>query len=198
MWCNMPFSKMVLLILLCRAVGVTHIVESGRMGGLALVHYARFGFLVTSVEKFPLPHVTSGVRTALPTASLYDGDGAELVPRLVRRLAAEPTEARVAVILDGPKGRQARNLSWALREHASLVVLDDDDITRRGGAFQEAWPHATVRSNSRTWRQLLPLTRDREALTAPPNPKGAFDFDAKVYIQENDVASILLGDRALQ
>ena len=33
LWSNMPFGKSVALLALARALGVTHIVESGRMGG---------------------------------------------------------------------------------------------------------------------------------------------------------------------
>lgn len=60
-WGNMPFSKQVLIILVARGLGVSHIVESGRMGGMSLTHYHHFGFKLVSIE------VRNGVHHWVPS-----------------------------------------------------------------------------------------------------------------------------------
>ena len=50
LWGNMPFGKSVAVVQLARTLKVTHIIESGRMGGMSLTHYSHFGFGLVSVE----------------------------------------------------------------------------------------------------------------------------------------------------
>ena len=57
LWSNMAFGKLSFVLLLARALKLTHVVESGRMGGLSLAHYHHFGFELVSIDMYPTePH----------------------------------------------------------------------------------------------------------------------------------------------
>jgi hypothetical protein len=81
-WGNMPFGKSIEIILLARAVGATHIVESGRMGGMSLTHYDHFNFSLSSVEFRPIQHVETSMRSLYPKMRLLNGDGTFVVQSL--------------------------------------------------------------------------------------------------------------------
>ena len=114
LWGNMPFGKSAAIISLALALNVTHIVESGRMGGLSLLHYHQFGFELVSIESNPIPEVSAALRQLVPGITLLDGDGTKLVPQAVQQLARRRYSygsARIAVVIDGPKGRPALKLA---------------------------------------------------------------------------------------
>eukprot|EP00966_Prymnesium_polylepis_P312302 7216415-Prymnesium_polylepis.1 len=78
----MPFGKLAAIVELAFALNITHIVESGRMGGLSLLHYHHFGFQLVSIERNPLANVSKALQRAVPGIVLLDGDGTKLVPEV--------------------------------------------------------------------------------------------------------------------
>merc|ERR1719198_1555347 len=110
LYTHMSPVKLLAVIATARAAGVTHIVEEGREGGLSALIYALHGFNVTSVEFLPIEEVSQGLQQhsqKQPTQkiALLDGDGSNLVPKVVPSLVKEG--AKVAVIFDGEKRFQA-------------------------------------------------------------------------------------------
>eukprot|EP00310_Coccolithus_braarudii_P013137 CAMPEP_0183350346 /NCGR_PEP_ID=MMETSP0164_2-20130417/18442_1 /TAXON_ID=221442 /ORGANISM="Coccolithus pelagicus ssp braarudi, Strain PLY182g" /LENGTH=316 /DNA_ID=CAMNT_0025522245 /DNA_START=40 /DNA_END=990 /DNA_ORIENTATION=+ len=185
LWGNMPFSKSIEIILAARNLGVTHIIESGRMGGLSLVHYAHFGFNLTSIEMLPVAHVEASLRALQPHTTILNGDGMTLVPEALSRIRKDIPGAKVAVIIDGPKEAMAIALAKKLLHDTVLVVLDDQGVVENMGV-----PSCT--SNSKSWRYHFPMNKDRMALKRPPNPP-SYARDARFYFRENDIATFLLG-----
>ena len=55
-WSNMPFSKSIAIVVLARMLGVTHLVESGRMGGMQLLNYHRLLCDLSAHQHRALPH----------------------------------------------------------------------------------------------------------------------------------------------
>ena len=197
LWGNMAFGKLLLIILLARAVGATHLIESGRMGGMSLMHYSHFGFNLTSVELLPVRHVEETLRRMLPAVRLRDGSGMELVPAAIAEIYASDPAARIAVVIDGPKDALAEELARRIRNSTTLIIIDDMKLA---AAFRAAWPHATAEVSDPGWQRAFPLRRDAAAITRPPNPHGAFEFEAKTNLRSRrahqiDRASVLLGAR---
>ena len=218
LWGNMPFSKQLAFVLLARALGVTHIVESGRMGGISLLHYRRLGFRnLTSVELSPAiaPKVAEALRAAVPGIALLDGDGAQLVPQAVAAILRAEPAARVACILDGPKGAAAVRLARQLAASTALLALDDQAY---GGAW--GWGGGLrFFSNSTLWRAALPIEREgalvepwaRSLYAAPPrvdpaplSPRAPSPIHPRSTgcppacpFSPKDVSTLLLGDRSL-
>ena len=191
LWGNMAFSKSIFILLLARALGVTHVVESGRMGGMSLVHYAHFGLRVHSIEFHPLESVKQALRRAIPSATIDDGDGTTLVPAAIANIHRDDPHARILCIIDGPKGSLALQLARKIRNDVAMIVLDDQGLSQ---TFREEWPFATAQSNDKSWRALFPMKRDLLNVTRPPNP-AAFvrKMQVGLYFQESDVATALLG-----
>ena len=66
-----------------------------------------FGNL-TSIEREPVYAVREGLRDTLGDALvLADGDGMRLVPAFVSNISQADPKAKIAVIIDGPKGKAA-------------------------------------------------------------------------------------------
>ena len=77
----------MMVLSVAKALNVTHIVESGRAGGLTLSHYAHFGFALSSIELFPVPHVAATLRAMLPSVRyIDDANGVSAVPAEVERM----------------------------------------------------------------------------------------------------------------
>ena len=200
-WGNMAYSKSILIILLCRALGVSHIIESGRMGGMSLMHYHHFGFQLTSVEMCPIRYISEALARAIPGLTLVDGNGMTAVPAALHKLHTVSSDRgstpRVAVILDGPKMEMARQLAADIRNSTVLIVLDDqiDDDPLN------LWPHATMHSGDPAWRAVYSLAADKAALTR----NAEFEQDARFYFEPLEravattkkyMAGFFLGDRA--
>ena len=182
LWSNMPLSKRAAIISLALALNVSHIVESGRMGGLGLLDYLHFGFAVTSVERYPVPHVRRSLRRIASSIELMDGDGMELVPRAVQQILGHNPAARVAIVIDGPKGELARTLARQLRNQTVFLALDDQFVSAAewgGPAFStradELWPGAA-----------FPRANDMAHVSS---------WDALFYHRTTEVCSVLLADR---
>lgn len=188
-WGNMPFGKSIEIILLAQNLGATHIIESGRMGGISLLHYAHFGFKLTSVELLPVDHVEESLRATHPEIQLLDGDGMTLVPKALSDIHEKDPSARVAIIIDGPKGQMAIKLARKVLKNAVLVILDDQGVKYDIGG-------PSCLSNSRRWRSIFPMRQDRAALLKPPNPPGVYRWDSNFYCKESDVATFILGGAA--
>ena len=181
LWGNMPFSKSTAILLACRALRITHIVESGRMGGISLLHYHHFGIRLTSIELSPIPDVSAALRRRIPSIDqldLRDGNGLRLVPKAVHQILSADPNARVAVIVDGPKGRGGIHLSKLVLPLVSLVVLDDQAVSAG------SWP--AFHTSHPQWRSALPMARDARLVDST----AAADF-----FHEEDRATILLGAR---
>ena len=83
------------------------------------------------------------------------------------------------------------------RYHLTLLAIDDMKLA---AAFRAAWPHATAEVSDPGWQRAFPLRRHAAAITRPPNPHGAFEFEAKTNLRSRrahqiDRASVLLGAR---
>ena len=187
LWGNMPLGKLVAIILLARALGVTHLVESGRAGGLALVHYARLGGFIhglTSVELYPIDGVREELRRTMPTTlTLADGNGLVLVPEAVENVTRRVgPAARVAVLLDGPKGARALELARRLAPHVVFVAVDDQHVP------PDEWPQRlSTHVAHALWRAAFPLARDYALSAQTPADK--------TYFPPNDDLTFLFGAR---
>ena len=125
-------TKLLAIIAAARAAGVTHLIEEGRFGGLSALMYALHGFEVTSIEFLPLSGVSAALSALAPSVRLLDGDGRQLLPRLLLP-PAEGGEgaldpARVGVIFDGEK-RFGAYATWQKVKHrAAFAVFDDTNL----------------------------------------------------------------------
>jgi len=193
LWCNMAFSKIIEIILLARVMGATHIVESGRMGGMQLTHYHHFGFALVSVEMFPVGLVQRSLPLEIPGIVLMNGDGSELLPQAIANIRRTSPRSRIVAIIDGPKGNAARSLALKLVNETTMVVIDDfpshpSELSKQQ-QYRDAWPYATTSTLNQQWSKEFPISRDRAALAA----SGEFSFDVKAYMSDaSDTGSMLL------
>jgi hypothetical protein len=115
-------AKLLSVIAIARAAGVTHIVEEGRAGGLSAYIYWRLGFNVTSIEYMPIDEVGKALETWAPAITRLDGDGHLLVPRVIRDIGPK-LAAKTLVIFDGEKRKSAFRNTWSLiRSRVAVVV----------------------------------------------------------------------------
>ena len=121
---DMRPGKLLAVIGACRRLGITHIIEEGRYGGLSALVYAIHGFKVTSIEMLPIDFVADSLKALAPKGSVRQvtGDGSILVPELVR---AAPAGERIAVIFDGEKRRAAYRTYSQIRRLVHLAIFDD-------------------------------------------------------------------------
>jgi len=118
--------KILAVVVLARKLGVTHIIEEGRYGGLTAYIYSLLGFKVTSIEYVPLDDVTDSLKKLAPTMRLLDGDGHVLTPQVVSE--ADPSE-RIAVIFDGTKRHDAYDTSWLkVKDKVVFAAFDDTNV----------------------------------------------------------------------
>jgi len=118
--------KLLAAISLMRAVGVTHVIEEGRYGGLSAYVYALHGLHVTSIESLPLRHVTATLRRLAPGVTLLDGDGSQLLPSILGTV--DPVEERIAVVFDGEKRFKAYETYSKIRDKVAVAIFDDTNI----------------------------------------------------------------------
>ncbi len=184
LYTNMPYSKLAAIVMLARALNVSHLVESGRAGGLSLLHYAHFGFELTSIEMYPLGQIRATLDRRLPPEQLrmVDGNGNALVPEAIEHIAARDSDAKVGVILDGPKGVLAQHLAKRIAPSVAFVAVDDQHLAPAAWPGRLSWHVADP-----IWRALFPLERDL-ALTAGTAADRAFHH-------KNDDLSLLLGEK---
>ena len=129
---DMRPTKLLAVIAAARVAGVTHLIEEGRFGCLSALMYALHGFEVTSIEFLPLSGVSAALSALAPSVRLLDGDGRQLLPRLLLP-PAEGGEgaldpARVGVIFDGEK-RFGAYATWQKVKHrAAFAVFDDTNL----------------------------------------------------------------------
>ena len=119
---DMRPGKLLAVIAACRRLGITHIIEEGRYGGLSAYVYALHGFKVTSIELLPIDYVADALRSSMPSIRQVTGDGSQLIPKLVRRA---DTKERIAVIFDGEKRQAAYKTYMKVAKRAHLVIFDD-------------------------------------------------------------------------
>lgn len=126
-------AKLLSLVAIARAAGVTHIVEEGRAGGLSAYMLHLLGFNVTSVDYMPIYEVSSALKAWAPGIALYDGDGHELVPSIIDAFGPE-VAARTLVMFDGEKRIGAYNRTYMLvRDKVAVGAFDDSDISSTDG-----------------------------------------------------------------
>eukprot|EP00315_Gephyrocapsa_oceanica_P011266 CAMPEP_0185285688 /NCGR_PEP_ID=MMETSP1363-20130426/1871_1 /TAXON_ID=38817 /ORGANISM="Gephyrocapsa oceanica, Strain RCC1303" /LENGTH=318 /DNA_ID=CAMNT_0027881479 /DNA_START=35 /DNA_END=991 /DNA_ORIENTATION=+ len=169
-WGNMLYSKSVFIILFARLLGVSHIIESGRMGAMSLVHYHHFGFNLTSVEYMPIPDVSRALAQHLPSVRLLDGDGSVLVPRAISEIHASDPAARILAIIDGPKGVAALRLANSIAARVAAVVLDDQEVAADRYRQHQLTPALNFYTLNELWISALPRERDYEL--SPMNKGG--------------------------
>ena len=127
---DMRPAKLLAIVAACRALGVHHIIEQGRYGGLSALIYAQMGFKVTSVELLPLSEVSVALRALAPNIRLVDDDGRKAVLKLVHEA---PADERIAVIFDGEKRATAYETFALVKPRLTLAAFDDTNLD--DGAF---------------------------------------------------------------
>lgn len=78
-------------------------------------------------------------------------------------------------------------LARAVCNASVAVVIDDQWLAPK------QWPWPSMSSDAVAWRERLPIARDRDLLIG-----AGLEFEAKLYAKDSDVASVLLGGKALQ
>lgn len=141
---DMRPGKLLAVIGACRRLGITHIIEEGRYGGLSALIYAIHGFTVTSVEMLPIDFVAAALTAAAPNIRQVVGDGSIELPKLVN--AAPPSE-RIAVIFDGEKRRAAYQTYTQIAHKVHLAVFDD--------SYHERFPTYLDKMNETAWHTNL-------------------------------------------
>eukprot|EP00747_Dinoflagellata_sp_TGD_P167022 gnl/TRDRNA2_/TRDRNA2_190743_c0_seq1.p1 gnl/TRDRNA2_/TRDRNA2_190743_c0~~gnl/TRDRNA2_/TRDRNA2_190743_c0_seq1.p1 ORF type:complete len:358 (-),score=58.72 gnl/TRDRNA2_/TRDRNA2_190743_c0_seq1:9-1082(-) len=158
-------SKNLAVVALARKLNVTHMVESGRKGGMSALVYSLLGLHVTSVELYPMAYVAGALAQLAPEMKLRDGDGSVLVPAAVHEILEASPEARVAVVLDGPKNEGAHEVFQGLRSDVVFAVFDD---AYPGGSFRrylEDKELAIFLSDHPAWLQSGLPSRDKAKLS---------------------------------
>ena len=79
---------------------------------------------MTSIEMAPIDFVESSLRAMAPDIVIANGDGSELVPKLLNE--APPAE-RIAVIFDGEKRKNAHKTYKKVAARVLLAIFDDTD-----------------------------------------------------------------------
>jgi len=130
---HMSPMKILLVIAAARAAGVDTIIEEGREGGLSAYMYSLHGFKVMSIEYLPLGHVKAGLTSIAPSIRQFDGDGAQLVPGLVKGMSRDAA-ARSLVIFDGEKRDAAYETYKKIRHRVAAAIFDDSQVD--GGRFR--------------------------------------------------------------
>jgi len=129
---DMRPSKLLAAISLSRAMGINHLIEEGRYGGLSAYVYNLHGLKVTSIEYSPLNQVMVDLEAMAPGVALLNGDGAKLLPEILSKAEAND---RIAVIFDGEKRFQAWETYLKIRHKLVFAIFDDTNID--GGAFRK-------------------------------------------------------------
>lgn len=135
---DMRPAKILAVVSLARKLGVTHIIEEGRYGGLTAYIYSLLGFKVTSIEYVPLDDVTDSLTQLAPAIRQITGDGHVVTPQTVDEA---PTNERLAVIFDGTKRHDAYDTSWLkVKSRVAFGVFDDTNVP-------EPFPYVKTKRN---------------------------------------------------
>jgi len=157
-------SKNVAIIALARKLNVTHVIESGRKGGVSALVYALFGFKVTSIELYPMPPIAGALAQLAPEITLRDGDGAVLVGETVSQIRKQHPGARIAVILDGPKYMAAYEVFKSIRSDVVFAVFDDTYPETEFRTKLTELEKAVFYSDNPTWTATLMPALDKTKL----------------------------------
>lgn len=118
-------SEMLAACAACERLGVDVVIESGRCRGQSTLILARYfagsrtRIISVELERGPDAEFAERRLAPFPHVELLYGDGTRVIPE---RLRAMP-DARVAILLDGPKGMPAvRFLDAVLPEHENVVA----------------------------------------------------------------------------
>lgn len=119
---GIPHSEMALIISTCRDLGVEIFIESGRARGQSTYMLAKYlpGVTIYSIDARPNHPDEAFARERLKgfsNVTLYVGDGAQVLPRLVRQ-----SERPTAVLCDGPKGLFAVAVVEKCLRHPHVVA----------------------------------------------------------------------------
>ena len=190
-------SQLAFIINLAFKFKVTHLLECGRMGALPLVHYAHFGFNVTSFELSPQPVVSSTLSALVPSVQLIDGDCVKGIPLFIEHLERSDPAARVAIVLDGPKGWGVFNIANKLAEKAVFIVVDDQSpeiLKHKNNRNNEQprWPYLDV--GGEHWSSWMPIRNMITALNAgedemPILPNGESKAKMRIHFKSTDPLS---------
>ena len=127
-------SEMAAILAVCTALGVDLFVESGRARGQSTRILAKYlataGVALHSFERArnaDTEHADRNLAGA-PNTTLHFGDARRAIPDLLAGSSAK----RIAVLVDGPKGRKALDLLDAARAaNPNVVVGFVHDLSRR-------------------------------------------------------------------
>lgn len=179
LWCNMLPSQVAFIILLTRMFKVTHLVECGRMGGLPVLHYSRFGLNVTSFELSPIPWVKDALTALAPSVQQIDGDCIKGIPLYIEETTRADPTSRIGIVFDGPKGWGVIDLANRLAEKAVFIAIDDQSpemvVLKGNRGVRPRWPY--VYEGSPQWDAWMPTRGMTAALNAgesasPTTPRG--------------------------
>lgn len=123
LWGNMLPHKLVTVLSLIHQLNISVVIESGRKGGLSAYLYSLVSPSVVSIELNPIPEVEHTLSLVAENVKLITGNGKHLVPSLVEQYHLQGH--KVAVILDGPKGRAAASVVSKLMNSSVLIGVDD-------------------------------------------------------------------------
>ena len=124
----LPPAKMLSLLAVARAAGVTHIVEEGREGGISAYMYWLHGFNVTSIEYLPIYEVGKALHLLAPSIHVLNGDGHKLVPQVIDSFGPE-VAARTMVFFDGEKrGTAYKNTYSLIKKRVAVAAFDDSNV----------------------------------------------------------------------
>lgn len=157
LWGNMLPHKLAVVLSLIRHENITVLIESGRKGGMSTFTYSKIVPRVISVELHPVAEVTQTLSTLANNVELLSGDGKSIVPRVVEECSGRGE--RVAVILDGPKGRSAVSLVPRILNQVVFVGLDDLETNSKPWKILHRYANGNLFSTSSKFHlmQFLPL-----------------------------------------
>ena len=187
LWSNMLPSQIAFIVILARVFKVTHLVECGRMGGMPLTHYAHFGLNVTSFELNPIPWVKDALAALVPAVRQIDGDCVKGIPAYIEEVTRADPTARIAIVLDGPKGYGVISVANTLAEKAVFIAIDDQSPAmlrlKDNHNVQPRWPY--VYEGSAQWNAWVPTENMYAALATgeamtPTTPSGRQKAGARV------------------
>ena len=114
-------------IALMHELGVDHIIEEGREGGLSAFLYYVHGFRVTSVEFLPEAEPLAALQQMAPGITLLHGDGSIIIPNLVNSMTAEEA-ACTMIFYDGEKRIPAHKSFLKVRDKVAFAAFDDSNF----------------------------------------------------------------------
>lgn len=154
---GMFYSELYLFSLYCWRAGVVEIIESGVRNGMSTRVLHAWWPCVTSVERRP-----DRVPQSFPF-KVIAGDGSVLLPALIEIRRS----VRVGVLIDGPKGPDARALRARVFEYPNVVVAAIHDQPKGLGEMVH-----TTDDEFRPYREALDQQVPEEYRQKFPNGPG--------------------------